>query len=465
MAPLMYSRPIAAAAAFCVLGLACSLNDPLKDRCQTSADCREGRVCVAGTCFADGGQPSGAGPSCDDMGSATAPGVSAPIVCGRWNTGINCALSTGTTFGPPWVWQSVFSDANGWDAPEYYSTIAFADLNNDGLADLCGRGKDGINCALSDGTSFGAVSLWQSSFSDDNGWKAAQYYSTIKFVDINGDGKADVCGRSSAGIDCALSNGTSFEAESVWESDFSDTNGWTAPQYYSTIAFPDLNGDGKADICGRGVAGIDCALSNGTTFYGFSRWQASFGDAFGWNLPQYYSTIKFADVNGDGKADVCGRGSGGIGCALSNGTTFDEGSAWQSSFSDVNGWTVPQYYSTIAFADIDGDGKADVCGRNGVGINCAQSTGSSFGTERVWQSSFSDASGWNAAQYYSTLRLVDVNNDGKADVCGRGADGIACVLSNGTSFDGGSIWQSSAFSDANGWNAPQYYATISFPQE
>jgi hypothetical protein len=70
---------------------------------------------------------------------------------------------------------------------------------------------------------------------------------------------------------------------------------------YSTIRFPDLNGDGLADVCGRGIAGIDCALSTGTGFGLVATWQASFSDANGWNSgPQYYSTIQFPDLNGDG---------------------------------------------------------------------------------------------------------------------------------------------------------------------
>ncbi len=82
----------------------------------------------------------------------------------------------------------------------------------------------------------------------------------------------------------------------------------------------------------------------------------------------------------------------------------------------------------------------------------------------VWQSSFSDANGWNAAPYYSTLRLVDVNSDAKADVCGRGLFGIDCAVSTGTSFGASNLWQAS-FSDANGWNAAPYYSTIGFAHE
>jgi hypothetical protein len=70
---------------------------------------------------------------------------------------------------------------------------------------------------------------------------------------------------------------------------FSDANGWSAAQYYSTIDFPDVNGDAFADVCGRGSAGVWCAISNGTSFGTATQWTGNFDDALGWNGAQYYS--------------------------------------------------------------------------------------------------------------------------------------------------------------------------------
>jgi hypothetical protein len=276
---------------------------------------------------------------------------------------------------------------------------------------------------------------------------------------VNGDGKADVCGRGAKGVVCALSNGGSFGGVSVWESSFSDANGWAAAQYYSTIQFPDINGDGKADVCGRGAKGVVCALSNGGSFGGVSVWQSSFSDANGWAAAQYYSTIQFPDVNGDGKADVCGRGAKGVVCALSNGGSFGGVSVWESSFSDANGWAAAQYYSTIQFSDIDGDGNKDLCGRGVAGIQCALSTGGSFGLVTVWESSFSDANGWAAPHCYSTIRIVG------GVICGRGAAGIYCAFSNSKDRFANLGLESSNESDANGWNQPQYYKTIQLTRD
>src|SRR5262249_48688584 len=114
-------------------------------------------------------------------------------------------------------------------------------------------------------------------------------WGTIQFPDINGDGLADYCGRGGGGIRCAISTGTSFTGDAVWSNFFSNGNGWTTDFYWGTIQFPDVNGDGKRDVCGRASNGIFCGLSNGVD--GFStptRWSDDFQDAYGWNAgPQY----------------------------------------------------------------------------------------------------------------------------------------------------------------------------------
>jgi len=353
--------------------------------------------------------------------------------------------------------DSQFSDANGWNTPPYYSTIAFPDINGDSASDVCGRGFGGVWCAVDDGT--GRLvndALWQNAFSDANGWTAPQYYSTIQFANVDGDAghKADLCARGSAGILCAISNGSGFGSANVWQGSFSDAAGWTAAHYYSTIQFPDLNADGRADVCGRGTAGIVCALSNGSSFGAATLWNGSFSDAAGWTAAHYYSTIRFPDLNGDGRADVCGRGTGGIWCALSNGSSFGAATLWNGSFSDAAGWTAPEYNSTIQYSDVNNDGRADLCARGIAGVLCALSSGSSFAAPTVWNDSFSDANGWNAAHYYATIRIQ------KNVLCGRGTAGMLCAFSNQSNAFTNLSTESTNESDANGWTQPQYYKTI-----
>jgi RHS repeat-associated protein len=201
------------------------------------------------------------------------------------------------------------------------------------------------------------------------------------FADVNGDGKADLvttwhdpgCTHSAnatAGIcaSVALSNGTGYTR--TWldsiNTDYSPNN----QQFY----FADVNGDGKADLvttwhdpgCIHSAGATEgicasVALSNGT---GYTRtWFDSINTDYLPNNQQFY----FADVNGDGRADLVttwhdpacthsANATAGIcaSVALSNGTGYTR--TW---FDSINTDYMPnnqQFY----FADVNGDGKADL---------------------------------------------------------------------------------------------------------
>jgi hypothetical protein len=201
--------------------------------------------------------------------------------------------------------------------------------------------------------------------------------STLRLGDLDGDGKADVCGRSAAGIVCARSLGRGFERARAWLAGMTDADGWREARYAASIALADVNGDGKADLCGRGKDGVVCALSTGTAFERRLRaWSAgtdfSDGGATPWGEREaYYATIRFGDVNGDGRADVCGRGRDGLACALSTGAGFAHASVWLGGASDSAGAWGVERARTLALGDVNGDGRADVCTRGEEGVECA----------------------------------------------------------------------------------------------
>jgi hypothetical protein len=374
-------------------------------------------------------------------------------VCARTVDGMVCNLSTSTGFGPD-IAGPAWSDKNGWASPKYHSTIQLPDIDGDGHADLCARSGAGIVCNKWTGSGFGpeiAGPAWK----DTDGWGAIHYYGTIHFPDIDGDGKADVCARDHAGITCYLSTGNGFSTTEIRGPAWGDSTDWDQAPYVSTIQWGDVNGDGKADVCGRGSGGVECWLSDGKSFptrVAGPGWS----DAGGWGRDYHYLTIQLGDVDGDHKSDLCARAGAGIVCTLSTGTGFGSeiaGPAW----SNDKGWIAPRYFSTIQLLDVDGDERLDVCGRAGDGMHCALWTGAGFGPDIVGPA-WKDGDGFVDAQHFTTVMPMDVNHDGKADLCARGKSGFTCAASKGNAFD--APFAGPAWADDKGWNSYSHYGTI-----
>lgn len=391
----------------------------------------------------------------DVGGSSDMNGDGRADLCGRNAEGFRCALSDGHRFseGPVLAW---FSDANGFGDFANSSTVRMADVNGDGKADVCGRHDiEGFRCFLSDGQGFGTV-IEGPALSDANGWSDASNYATLRMGDVNGDGLVDLCGRGDLSFDCWISDGTSLVSSS-YSVPLPDAYGMNQVQYYSTIRLADVDADHRLDFCIRGPDGVHCYLNDGSNF----RTEVlgpPLADGWGWNQTQYVSTFEMPDINADGRADVCIRSYDAVYCWPSMGASF--GDAIQGpALADSSGWSSIIYYSTLRWGDINGDGTADLCGRAGDAVYCWPSLGVSFGPA-VLGPALSDAAGWSDHANYSTLSLADLDGDGLKDLCGRGDAGMACWRSEGSSFSevmGGPAW-----GDAQGWSHLEAYDSILF---
>lgn len=232
-----------------------------------------------------------------------------------------------------------------------------------------------------------------------------------------------------------------------------DDAGWSAPLYASTMCCADVNGDGDTELLIRGANGIhvfsfDSAQKAWMPPAGSAASSAANGpplsDSAGWSNPAYYSTIQLADIDGDGRTELVGSGPGGIYIFRYESGVWspDEATEPNGPLLESIAWKSAVYCRTITCADVDGDRRAEVVARAPQGVivfdydpSSAKWTPSSDASPANGPT-WSDADGWGQAQYSLTLRAADVNGDGRAELMGRLPDGVHTVVSS----DGGSPW-------------------------
>lgn len=383
---------------------------------------------------------------------------------------------------PPYSFNTPsWSEALGWNKPQYYTTIHCADVTGNGQADILARSASGIvGGYLCKGLGNRLIRLPSGpSLSDQAGYDDPLYYETIQYADVDGDGRAELIVRRSGGIQVFKLNDPASNQETSTDSPilpsfmtwsaladnqpaWSDENKWNQAQYYTTIQAADIDGDGKAELLSRTPEGHVVAykyfpVKDDPTKGSWQLLQAEgpyWASNEGWDNAEYYTTMQTADIDGDHRAELLVRGSEGL-IAYKYvptpndplvGTWIHLQTTGAPSWPSSEGWDQPSHYTTIQTADIDGDGKAEVIARGPGGIEVYRYTPSPTDpTAGSWEQlatlqHWTNESGGDQRADYATIQCADVDGDGRAEILGRSNDGIE-------------VWKYDPSGDANPWTA------------
>jgi hypothetical protein len=229
----------------------------------------------------------------------------------------------------------------------------------------------------------------------------ANYSVPPSTVDAGGAGGLGGSGSGTGGSGTGGTPGTTPGSVSVF---LSATGGYGPPQLYNvginlqSIVAGDLNGDEKADLAVVNDQGVSVLFNSGS---GTLLSPVSFATGTG---PAW---VALGDLNGDGKADlaVANRGSyngsewvgGDVAVLLNMGGGTFVAANYPAGASPVS----------VAMADLNGDGKADLAVASGTGVSVLLNNGNgTFGAPTSYGSGtnpFSVAAG-------------DLNGDGKIDL-------------------------------------------------
>ena len=240
------------------------------------------------------------------MADVNGDGMSDVVGFGASSTYV--ALSTGSGFGAAETWSSLFGYDDGWRVDKHPRIMT--DVNGDGRDDIVGFGDDGVHVSLSTGSSFSAPTI-SVGFGYDGGWRVDKHPRMA--ADVNGDGLSDVVGFGYGSTYVALSTGSGFATPTQSAEFFGHNNGWRIDEHPRYVF--DVSGDGRDDIVGFGHAGVSVSLSNGNGFENPFLASPQYGQSTAWHTDQHPRMM--ADVDGDGKSDIVGIGIAGAYVSIS----------------------------------------------------------------------------------------------------------------------------------------------------
>lgn len=300
---------------------------------------------------------------------------------GEWYVG----LSNGATGYTTTKWGT-------WPAGNVFKDVVVGDFNGDGRSEIAGRlaATQQWYVALSQPGNTFSSAIWGT-------WSQASDWLDVRVGDFDGDGRSDVVGRSKDNGDwiVGLANGSNGFSSGKWSR-------WTSTIAWADVIVGDFDGDGRSDLTGRWAETGQwyTALSIGPSGFATSLWSTWSGHAgaFKW------LDVRAGDFDGDGKTDITGRDSttGNWWTGLS-GTGANKGHFVTSYWST---WSANVIWADVLVGDFNGDGRADITGRDKGTGNwwTAQSYGAGFATS-YWAT-------WTASINWADVHAADYGNNG-----------------------------------------------------
>ncbi len=225
------------------------------------------------------------------------------------NGEVQVYLSNGGAFVAAGMWY-----------PDWPYDTYLADVNGDGKEDLIGR-------HLTAGTVVVALSNGSSQFTPtrgawSTGWPAG---IELQFADVDDDGKADLVARNPFNMTVAVLKSTGHGFQFL----ASVSNGFFSSD--AMLLTGDVNGDGMADLVAYQVSTRQpfVMVSTGTdfVFYGGQPWINNLPP-----YPLLPKQVLLRDYTGDGKADLLVRAGtatdDGLFVAISTGSSFSAATTW-----------------------------------------------------------------------------------------------------------------------------------------
>lgn len=312
----------------------------------------------------------------------------------------------GSVTGNPWT-AAPIGAGTGWDT---VGPIALADVTLDGFPDVIAlTGSGALNVYVHNkattGNPFTTISLGA------NGWGAPTQFA---FAEVTGDGKPDLLLRDDADR-LWIHPFRSATPGELW----SPTVRYAAGSGFGfarEVLPADIDGDGRAELLARiSAGGILQTWVNNRSATG-NPWPTAEAAGTDWG---FASRIYLGDATKDRRQDLIvleGSAANGTLWIYPNTVTGTGRSRWGARYFAGNGWNI---FTMLTVGDVTGDGLVDVIGRDSAGSLWVY-PGNGSVAAFPWQQRFWAGTGWNAARQ---LAVADLDRDGIGDLLSLDTDG------------------------------------------
>ena len=243
----------------------------------------------------------------------------------------------------------------------------------------------------------------------------SSYLYGLAVGDLDGDGKPDIVVTNLFANSISLFRNTSTSGSIS----FAPKVDFLTNSYPYAVAIGDLNADGRPDLAVPNYNSDNVSILRNISTLGNIGMAAKVDFAVG-SLPD---NVAIKDIDGDGKNDLAVTNNTGASVSILRNTT-----AGSISFAGKIDFTVGTNPESVAFADLDGDGKPDMAVANGVSstISVFRNTASS-GT--INSGSFAAKVDLATGFGPNNVVIADIDGDGKADVAVSNANVLANSIS------------------------------------
>ena len=290
--------------------------------------------------------------------------------------------------------------------------LALADIDGDGKLDmLVTNYVDNSVSVFRNNASSGSIS--SSSFDTKVEFSTGTTPSDIAIADLDLDGKVDMVVSDFSDNTISVYRNISSSG-SISTSSFDSRVSFTTNTNPYSISIADVDGDGKLDISVANRNGTCVSVfRNNASSGGFSTKSFSTSVDFSTGSGSELHKLVHADLDGDGKLEMCVSDWNGGVFVFRN--TSTSGSITSSSFASNVNFSVGSIPRGLALGDLNGDGKVDILASNwnSGSISVLRNTSSS-GT--INSGSFASAVDYTAGANPRSIVMGDVDGDGKPDL-------------------------------------------------